>query len=304
MDVFRLRCFIALAEELHFRHAAERSHISQPAMSQQIRRLEKEVGVELVARTKRSVRLTHAGETYLLEARRAVQCLDDATRVARQVAEGAYGRLRVGVTSPALFVIYPEIAHAFHAHRPEIAVTVSVLDTAEQEQALLRGDLDIGVVHPPLDSSGLEAADLASWPFRIALPDSHPLTTHETLTMNDLAGEPLVLFPRRIGPRLYDSIIELCVRTGFSPTIAMEAHPAQSIVALAAAGVGLGFIASPQDSFRRDGVTYRNLEGPQPALDIAFAYTSLDRHPALADFVAVARAALGRDGTCGRVKGR
>jgi DNA-binding transcriptional LysR family regulator len=289
VDLFRLRCFIALADELHFRHAAERCHISQPAMSQQIRRLEEEVGTELAVRTKRSVRLTHAGETFLVEARRAVQGLDDAARVARQVADGVHGRLRVGVTAPALFVVYPEIARAFSEHRPEISVSVDVLHTADQEQALQRGDLDLGIVHPPLDDADIECVDLASWPFRIALPSDHPLTERETLTMADLEGEPLVLFPRRTAPRLYDSIIELCMRTGFSPTIVMDAHPAQSIVALAASGVGIGFVASPQDSFHRDGVIYRQLVGAQPALDIGIAFGAAERHPALDDFLEVAR---------------
>jgi DNA-binding transcriptional LysR family regulator len=291
MDRAGLECFVALAEELHFGRAAERCHMSQPAMSQQIRRLEQELNVRLAHRTKRVVSLTRAGAVYVVEARKMLRQMDDSADLALRTDRGEAGQLRLGVTAPALFVIYPEIAAIFRQRLPNVGLVVREMTTAEQEHALRRGDLDVGLVHPPLDDPGLAAEEIGRAPFHIALPVTHPLTRHESLELKDVAREQAVIFPREIAPQLYDTILLLCREAGFSLRIAMEAHPAQSIIALVAAGVGIGFIASETQRIDRAGVTYRPIRGPGPQLSIGVAYHTDEAAPSVRTLLAVAHEA-------------
>jgi DNA-binding transcriptional LysR family regulator len=291
MDRSGLECFVALAEELHFGRAADRCHISQSAMSQQIRRLEHLLDVRLAHRNKRVVSLTRAGEVFLVEARKTLQQMDDATSMARRTDRGEVGQLRLGVTAPALYVIYPEIAALFRAALPNVGVIVREMTTAEQERALRRGDLDVGLIHPPLDDPDLAVDVVGSAPFHVALPVGHPLTARETLTLADLEGYAAVIFPRQIAPQLYDTVLLLCQEAGFTLTIAMEAFPAQSIIALVAAGAGVGFIASETQRLERAGVTYRPIRGPRPELAVGIAYHADETAPSVRTFVSLAREA-------------
>lgn len=291
MDRFRLECFVAVAEELHFRRAAERCHISQPAISQQIRTLERELDLQLAHRTKRTVTLTTAGEVFLQEARRTLRQMDHAVSLARRTERGEIGQITVAATAPALFILFPEVAARFREALPQVGMVVQELTTAEQEHALTCGDIDVGLVHPPLDDPGLAAEEVACPPFQLALPTGHHLAARETLGIEDLAGEPVVLFPRQIAPRLHDTILALCRDAGFSLRIAVEAHPAQSIIAMVAAGVGLGFIAGELQRLGRPGVVYRPLHGPAPKLALGVAHHPDELSPAVRAFLEAARAA-------------
>ena len=291
MDRFRLECFVAVAEELHFHRAAERCHISQPAISQQIRALEKELDVQLAHRTKRSVTLTAAGEVFLHEARKTLRQMDLAVSLARRTDRGEIGQMTVGATSPALFVLFPEVAARFQQALPRVGLVVRELTTAEQEHALRIGDIDVGLVHPPLDDATLAAEEVARPDFQIALPAGHHLAARNTLTLEELADEPFVIFPRQIAPQLYDTLLALCRDAGFSLQIAMEAYPAQSIIALVSAGVGLGFIASEVQRLNRPGVVYRPLRGARPHLSLGVAHHPDEISPAVRAFLDAARVA-------------
>lgn len=291
MDRTGLECFVALADELHFGRAAERCHISQPAMSQQIRRLEQTIGVRLAHRNKRMVSLTPAGHAFLGEARKMLRHMTEAADMAARVDRGEIGQLRLGVTAPALYVIYPEIAAAFRKAHPDVGVLVREMTTAEQERALLRGDLDIGLVHPPLEDRGLAVREIGRAPFHVALPAEHRLTAVDTLELRDLRDEHAVIFPRQIAPQLYDTVLRQCQDAGFTLKIAMEAFPAQSIIALVAAGVGVGFIASRTQRLDRHGVTYRPIRGPHPQLSVGVAYHPDGTAPAVRAFLEAARTA-------------
>lgn len=291
MDRSALECFVALAEELHFHRAAERCHISQPAMSQQIRKLERELGVRLAHRTKRTVALTRAGEVFAAEARKTLRQMDVASELARRTASGEIGQLTVGVTAPALFVVFPEVVARFRRRLPSVGLVVQALTTAEQEHALLHGDIDVGLVHPPLEESALATEPIGRAAFQLALPEGHALTDRDEVRLADLEGEPVVIFPRQIAPQVYDSVLRLCQEAGFSLKIAMEAHPAQSIIALVASGVGLGFIASRTQRLARAGVVYRPISGPRPQLSIGVAYHTGSITPAMQSFLDAAREA-------------
>lgn len=291
MDRRRLECFIALAEELHFHRAADRCHMTQPAMSQQLRLLEQQLQAQLANRNKRRVSLTRAGEVFLQEARHIVRQMDTAAQLVRRTDRGELGHLRVGVTSPALYVVFPEILALFRQQLPDVSVLVEEMTTAEQEQALRDGRIQIGIGHPPLDDPSLACEMIARSAFNLVLAEDNPLSRKPQLELADLASEHFILFPRKIGPKLYDTIIGLCRSAGFSPMVILEAYPAQSIIALACAGYGVGFIASPLQRLPRPGVVYRPLQGAKPYLTLGVAFLADGSSPAISAFVAAAKCA-------------
>lgn len=289
-----MECFVALAEELHFHRAADRCHISQPAMSQQISKLEQELGAQLAIRTKRSVSLTRAGEVFLIEARKNLAQLERSVVLTQRTSRGEFGHLTVGVTQPALYVAFPEIAREFSAQMPNVGLVVEEMTTSEQERALRDGIIDVGVLHPPLDDRTLAHEVIAEPSFSVVLPENHWLAKEPSIDLSDLAGEDFILFPRDIGPQLYDSIIAMCQSAGFSPRVVKEAHPAQSIIAFSAAGVGVGFIAAKVQRLDRPGAVYVPLGGKHPQLSVGIAMLPQNRGGSLIEaFIAAARSVGG-----------
>jgi DNA-binding transcriptional LysR family regulator len=288
MDRRRLLSFIALAEELHFERAAARSHITQSAMSQQLLHLERQLGVKLLYRTKRHVSLTRAGAVFLDEARRIVGQMDAAMRLTREIDSGQRGQLVVGVTAPALYIVFPEIVASLNQALPNVQIMAREMTTAEQEEALRAGDIQAGIVHPPLVDEALACQEIARIPFDLVLSEHNPLSRKRELSLADLADQRFILFPRRIGPRLYDRILSMCAEAGFSPEVILEAFPAQSIVALAACNFGIGFIASSVQHFERPLAVYRKLSPLAPILTLGVAYRQDEFSPLVQSFVEAA----------------
>ncbi len=286
MDRRRLLSFIALAEELHFERAAARSHITQSAMSQQLLQLEQQLGVKLLYRNKRRVSLTPAGTVFLNEARRLVVQIDAAVRLTRDIDRGQRGQLVVGVTAPALYIVFPEIVASLKRALPNVHIVTREMTTAEQEEALRAGDIQAGIVHPPLVDETLACQEISAVPFDLVLSEHNPLSRKPDLSLADLAEQHFILFPRRIGPRLYDRILAMCADAGFSPEVIIDAFPAQSIVALAACNFGVGFIASKVQHFERPMAVYRKLVGPAPILTLGVASRADDQSPLTLAFVA------------------
>src|SRR5580704_7940523 len=154
MELRQLRYFIAVAEELHFRRAAERLHISQPPLSQQIRALEDELGFVLLTRTRRRVQLTPAGEAFLRDARIVLAELESAVATARRIDAGQTGRLRVGFVGSALLSIVPGTVERFRASRPGVAIELRERSTVDQQRAVAAGVVDVGLVRPPIEDDG------------------------------------------------------------------------------------------------------------------------------------------------------
>jgi len=288
MNRRRLRAFIVLAEDLHFGRAAARCNITQSALSQQLRQLEEDLQVELVHRTKRFVSLTQAGQAFLAEARKIVRSMDDAVHLAREVGSGLGGQLIVAATAPALFVCLPAMIAQYKQVMPGIQVMVRELTTTEQESALRSGEIDVGICHPPLEDATLHCASVAEMPFDIVMNKDNPLTKKRVLRLKDLINERFIVFSRAIAPNMYDRVIALCHEEGFSPRVILEASPAQSIVGLAACGVGIGFIASELQHFPQPLVVFKPLTGPAPKLSLGIAYLPTAPTLAVEQFVNVA----------------
>ncbi|VFR55044.1 LysR family transcriptional regulator YnfL [plant metagenome] len=263
MELRHLRYFVAVAEHLHFGRAAEQLGISQPPLSQQIQALEEELGVRLLERTNRKVALTEPGRLFLDEARQALAQVERAATVARRAQRGELGLLRVGFTSSSPFV--PNIARtlfAFRQSHPDVHLDLQEMSSRQQADALLARSLQVGLIRPIVLPDALQALALQREPLVAALRADHPLASRhpDSLPLAALAGEPFVFFPRSFGTGLYDQLLTLARRAGFTPNIVQEASETLIIIGLVAAGMGVTVLPETYRRTRMEGVTYRRLE--------------------------------------------
>jgi DNA-binding transcriptional LysR family regulator len=283
-----LRYFVAVAEELHFGRAAERLHIAQPPLSQQIRQLENELGFQLFHRTKRSVALTEAGTVFLQESRRLLYQLEQAIQTGRQVSRGEQGQLVIGFVSSAAYNVLPPILRSFRAAFPEVKLELHELTTDHQLQWLSDRRLDVGLVRPPIDDPLLQVQTIFQEPLVLALPDRHLFAQEPMISLKAIAAEPFILFPRSLAPGLYDQIISLCQRAGFSPTVVQEAIQMQTIISLVAAEIGIAIVPVSLKNLQRTGVIYKPLQEETPQAEVAIVCRKLDVTPTVQRFLDLA----------------
>jgi DNA-binding transcriptional LysR family regulator len=291
MELRHLRYFVAVAEELHFGRAALRLRLSQPALSRQVRDLERELGVPLFSRRGRGVVLTSAGEAFLEGACQTLARAEEAAEDARRAHRGEVGRLSLGFVQSATFGALPRLLGAFRKECPGVALEVRAMTTVEQVAALRDGRIGAGLLRPPIDDRGLALRTISRDPLMVALPKGHALVERERVPLGALASEPLILYPRSDGPGVRDAIVGLCQRAGFSPRIAQEAGEAQTIAALVGAGLGAALVIAPVPAPHGPSVAYRPLEDELPSWEMALAWRRADPSAVLRRFLEVARAA-------------
>jgi DNA-binding transcriptional LysR family regulator len=270
------RQLIALAEELHFGRAALRLHMTQPPLTQAIANLERTLGVRLFDRTKRSVRLTAAGQALLPEVRELLARAQALPARARAAAHGEIGRLRLAFVSTVGFGPLPQWVRAFRLLYPQVEFELIEATGDLQLQALERGDIDAGfMLHSPgFAAAGLQHLRTAREPLVLALPEQHALATARSLSFETVLAQPLVIFPRRILPSVHDAIIGMYHAAGRIPQIAQEAIQMQTIVNLVSAGLGLAWVPDSVRQFQRPGVVYRRIGGKK-ASNVPHCETSL-----------------------------
>ena len=250
-----------LAEELHFGRAATRLHMTQPPLTQAIAQLERLLGVRLFDRTKRSVVLTPTGLALLPEVRELLARAQALPEHARAAAAGELGRLRLAFVSTVGFALLPQWLRGFREQHPQVRVELTEATGDVQLQAFARGEIDAGfMLHPAgFAPAGLARCVVAEEPLVVALPEQHPLARMATLSLPAVLAEPLVIFPRRIVPTLFDAIFALYHAAGRSPQVAQEAIQMQTIVNLVSAGLGVAWVPESVRQFQRPGVVYRAL---------------------------------------------
>ncbi len=262
MELRQLRYFVAVAEELHFRRAAERLHISQPPLSQQIRALEDELGFALLVRTRRRVELTPAGEAFLRDARALLGELEGAVATARGIDAGQTGRLRINFVGSALFSIVPGTVERFRRSRPAVEFELRERPTVDQLRAVRAGVADVGLVRPPIEDDGeLSVRTVLRERTVAALPAGHPLAGLNRVPLRRLAAEPLVLFPRDQAPGFHDLLIDALAGAGTAPRVIQYAPEMLTIIGLVAAGTGVSLVPESVQRLALDGVTYRPVSG-------------------------------------------
>ncbi len=272
MELRQLRAFAVVAEERHFVRAAERLGIAQPSLSQQIRRLEDELGVELLIRTSRRLELTDAGRAFLVRAREALDHADVAVAAARRAGRGDLGHLRIGTVDWALSGILPSVLRAFATDRPSVTTEVRDLAVARQVSELQDGRLDVAFVHAPLALDGLRTQALEAERLVVLVPADHPLAESPVLALDAVAAEPLVLRTPAAGGGARAAVLELFARHGHVPRVAQEPEGLDAVLALVAAGTGISVQPELVVAMLRVDVVARPLEGSPrtPRLELAW----------------------------------
>ncbi len=255
------RQFLAVADELHFGRAATRLNMTQPPLTQAIAQLEGGLGLKLFDRTKRSVQLTAAGAALVPEARDLLARAQALPLHARAAAAGELGRLRLAFVSTVGFALLPQWVRAFRERYPQVQLELIEATGDLQLKLLERGEIDAGfMLHSPgFAPLGLARVLIAGDPLVVALPEQHPLAAGSSLALAKVLAEPLVIFPRRIVPSLYDAIFAMYHAAGRSPQVAQEAIQMQTIVNLVSAGLGLAWVPESVRQFQRPGVVYRSV---------------------------------------------
>ncbi|WP_107771235.1 LysR substrate-binding domain-containing protein [Nocardioides sediminis] len=259
MELRHLRYFAAVAETRHFGRAAERLHLAQPALSQAIRQLEKELGTALFTRTTRHVALTPAGEFLLGEATRVLDAVEDSVRGVRRIADGRLGLVRIAFTGSAAFTELPRIARAVKSDLPGVALEIHAdLLTPAQTAGLLDGSLDIGILRPPVSGEGLALRTIEIEPLVLAAPADHRLATEPVVAMADLRTEELILFADSHSA-VNDAVLRSCTEAGFAPRKEHEAPGTAALLALVAAGLGIALVPASARALPLAGVVFRDV---------------------------------------------
>lgn len=272
MEIRQLRYFVAVAEEGSFSRAAERLHISQPPLSQQIKGLEDELNAQLFHRKPRGVTLTAAGTKLLTSARSILSQVRSAAHETSQVAAGMYGTLRMGTVSSALPLVMPAIFKRLVSSIPGIRIELTEMSSHEQAQAVHRDDLDIGLVHTPIDNAELRVRPVFREPLYAVLPKNHSLAQMKSLTVSDLMKEDFVFFPRHLAPGLFDRMVALCMSAGFSPRIHHTARHQSTILQMVAMGLGVTMVPGSLQKVYRNNVCFREITGNRGEVELALIW--------------------------------
>jgi DNA-binding transcriptional LysR family regulator len=281
MELRHIEAFIAVAEELNFRRAAERLHIAQPPLSQQIKRLERDVGATLLHRTTRRVSLTPAGEAFLHEARRAVQAAQAAPRAAREAAAGRTGVVRLGFSGPTSYEALVLLTKLYREARPHVRLdVVGPVFGGELIERLDRDEIDAGLVRLPVSGSQIAVREITRHPVAVALPADHPLAGRRHIDLLELRGQPVISYPTNRGAGTVTVIHSAFLAHGFSPNIVQEAPDTHTIMSLVGAGAGIGFVIASASHIKLPGVVLVPVPDIPP-IPLALAWHEDDTNPAL-----------------------
>ena len=268
MNLQRLRYFVAVAEELHFGRAAQRLHMSQPPLSQQIRLLERELEAALFDRSTRRVGLTGAGKFLYPEAVRLLAAADGVDRLMDQRRHGQAGTLRVGFVDSAAYEVMPRVLSEYRRRRPRVDYELHTMSSDEQVQALRGGRIDLGIGRAAADPQHVEATLVMHEPLLVAVGASHRLAASGRARLRDLAGEPIIGFDRGVSPSLHAVLAGMLGAEGVAYDPIIEATEYTTILGLVAAGEGVAIVPAGVQTFRPPGLHYAPLQDPQASVPL------------------------------------
>lgn len=285
METRHLRYFVAVAEERHFGRAAQRLHMAQPPLSQQIKQLEDQLGTALFERTTRKVELTPAGELLLERGRRILADLEELESDVAQVGAGASGVLRIGLSGSATYRLLPPLVQKVRRDLPGLKLSVhGEMLTPHMVGDLEEGRLDVAVLRPPVDSPDVELAFLEQDRLVAALPADSPWAQRAQLDLAELAAESFVGYPAQsVVTRIFR---EACHREGFTPRVVQEAAETSTLLALVAAGMGLALVPMATRGLAFQGIVFRPVRNAPP-VDLAVAWRRGGKTPLVRRFLAL-----------------
>jgi DNA-binding transcriptional LysR family regulator len=295
MELRHIRSFLSIAETLHFGRTAELIHISQPALSLQIRALEEEVGVRLFERNRRKTTLTAAGAAFRNDATAALSQLEQAIRRARLAANGKLGLLRIGFVSTAGSEIVPNIVRQFRQLNPEVEFSLRNILTAEQVQMLETGSLDIGFLREPIgEHSAVDVVTVHREPFVLVVPSSHKLAKRKRVRLREVAGQDFVMYERTYAPGFHDLMFGILRDAGIVPNVTQTAVEIPTLISLVASGMGITIMPASVVKHYVASVVACGILDRIPTTEIALAVSKQFRTEVVDNFRSFALEKLGR----------
>jgi DNA-binding transcriptional LysR family regulator len=280
----QLSCFVAAAEELHFGRAAARLHMTQPPLSRQIMLLEQEVGVTLLDRAGRTVKVTPAGRVFLAEARRILRLAEESTLAVRRIPTGTGGTLVVGFTAVSVHGYVQSFLRRAAEDLPHVDLVLREMVTADQVEAIAAGDIDLGFVRPPVTRAGLASRVVQSERLVLAAPAADALAERGgPAGVGELDGRALVMYSPVESRYFYELLLGMTVRAHARPRYVQYVSQVHTMLALVQAGVGLALVPESAAALHPDGVAFIALAGAQsPAVELAATWHAAADNPALA----------------------
>nr|WP_282572139.1 LysR family transcriptional regulator [Roseomonas acroporae] len=260
LELRHLRYFVAVARERNFTRAAEVLRVAQPPLSRQIQQLEGELGVTLIERGSRPVRLTAAGRLFYEQAVQILERVDELRSMSRRLHETDQTHFSIGFVGSTLYGYLPEVVRRYRAARPKVEITLLEFTTLEQIAALKEGRIDVGFGRIPFDDPAVDRLLLRNEKLITALPSAHPLLARRSpLQLADFADEPLVVYPKSPRPSYADQVLALFRESGVKPSAVYEVRELQTALGLVAAETGVCIVPASVERLRRDNVVYRPL---------------------------------------------
>jgi DNA-binding transcriptional LysR family regulator len=287
-ELSQLRCFVAAAEELHFGRAAQRLNMTQPPLSRQIQLLERILGVSLLERTSRVVRLTPAGRVFLLEARRILRLAESAALATRRAATGEAGTVTIGFTAASGYSFLPRLVSLCHARLPNITIQLSEMVSGDQIEALLSGGIDIGLLRPPVERDEFTIRRVMNEALVAALPQGDPRAAEAVLTMRDFHQQPFIMYAPGGAGYFHHMLNRMFDAADAAPIHVQHLNQIHSILGLVGAGMGAAIVPEAATTLHIDDVVFRPLQtNPANPVQLLAVWRADSHNPALAPLVAM-----------------
>jgi LysR family transcriptional regulator, benzoate and cis,cis-muconate-responsive activator of ben and cat genes len=297
LELRHLRYFVAVGREKNFTRAAEKLRIAQPPLSRQIQQLEEELGVVLIERGSRPVRLTDVGRVVYEQAMQVLDRIEEMKAIAQRLNEAERPRLAIGFVASTLYGYLPEVIRRYKAARPDVELALLELTTLEQLAALKEGRIDVGYGRIQFDDAEVERLLLRNERLIACLPASHSLSSHRgPLRLDDLSEEPLIVYPKAPRPSYADQVLALFRNRGLKPPIVHEVRELQTALGLVAAESGVCLVPASVERLRRDNVVYRSLKEPSAVSPIIMSTRKGDTSPDIALLIQLLRGIYRKEG--------
>lgn len=281
IELFQIRCFAAVAEELHFGRAAARLFMTQPPLSRQIQMLEQTMGVQLLERSSRSVRLTPAGKAFYQDSAAVLALAGQAVDTARRVASGDAGRVVLGYTAVAGYALIPDLVAALQKRFPAVDIVLREMVSSDQQQALASHAIDLAFLRPLVSGEAFGYALAAREPMLLAIPASHALAAKPRPTLKDLTGQDFIMYDPVAGSYFHQKIASLFAASGAAPRYVQQIAQTHTILGLVRAGIGMAIVPASAQSLRLEHMVYRPLWRRDVVAELYMAWPLAHRNPAL-----------------------
>lgn len=266
LQLHYVRCFVAVAQELHFGRAAARLGITQPPLSRNIQQLEWQLGVVLLERQQQAVKLTAAGRAFLPEALHLLEVARETEQALRKLSARPGAVVKLGHVAGAGFALVPRVLQQARQAHPEMEIVLHEMTNVEVLAAVRTGRLHLGIVRAPFEREGLAERCVAREPLVAALPEGHPLAGKARLTLADFQGQPFINYRPGYGGYYYEMLTYAFHAAGVAPRQVQQVQQTHTILALVARGIGLALLPQSTEAARYLGVVTRPVQLPSHAV--------------------------------------